>query len=209
MNGQRVFVLGTQQCRRLLSTSTIRYSLGKPNALEGAAGTRKKIGKTDWSRPQQQQGSKRNKVPAKRDWSRPTDMEPKQSSQQQQQQQQQRSREQRRERNKKRDEEVALFMKQQEAEMQKLKSKQKAKAQEEKQVQDVYIPHVINAANLSRLLGVRLEHLIRTMEELEMDNVSHDRMLSADESSLIAMQLDMNPIVDERQALDLYPRQVE
>lgn len=195
MNGQRVFVLGTQQCRRLLSTSTIRYSLGKPKALEGAAGTRKKIGKTDWSRPQQQQGSKRNKVPAKRDWSRPTDMEPKQSSQQQQQQQQ-RSREQRRERNKKRDEEVALFMKQQEAEMQKLKSKQKAKAQEEKQVQDVYIPHVINAANLSRLLGVRLgifrdekyiclhannifftciEHLIRTMEELEMDNVSHDR----------------------------------
>ncbi|KAI7877743.1 translation initiation factor IF-2 [Lichtheimia hyalospora FSU 10163] len=203
MNGQRVFVLGTQQCRRLLSTSTIRYSLGKPNALQGAAGTRKKkIGKTDWSRPQQQQaqqGSKRNKVPAKRDWSRPSDTEPKKPSQQQ-------PREQRRERNKKRDEEVALFMKQQEAEMQKLKAKQKAKAQEEKQIQDVYIPHVINAANLSRLLGVRLEHLIRTMEELEMDNVSHDRMLSADESSLIAMQLDMNPIVDERQALDLYPR---
>ncbi|CDH51527.1 translation initiation factor if-2 [Lichtheimia corymbifera JMRC:FSU:9682] len=212
MNGQRVFVLGTQQCRRLLSTSTIRYSLGRPNALEGAAGPRKKkIGKTDWSRPQQQQkqgqqqqGSKRNKVPAKRDWSRPSDIESKKPPQQQQQQQQQRD--QRRERNKKRDEEVALFMKQQEAEMQKLKAKQKAKAQEEKQVQDVYIPHVINAANLSRLLGVRLEHLIRTMEELEMDNVSHDRMLSADESSLIAMQLDMNPIVDERQALDLYPR---
>lgn len=162
MNGQRVFVLGTQQCRRLLSTSTIRYSLGRPNALEGAAGPRKKkIGKTDWSRPQQQQkqgqqqqGSKRNKVPAKRDWSRPSDIESKKPPQQQQQQQQQRD--QRRERNKKRDEEVALFMKQQEAEMQKLKAKQKAKAQEEKQVQDVYIPHVINAANLSRLLGVRL-----------------------------------------------------
>lgn len=31
-------------------------------------------------------------------------------------------------------------------------------------------------------------------------------VLNADESSLIAMQLDMNPIVDSRQSLDLFPR---
>lgn len=31
-------------------------------------------------------------------------------------------------------------------------------------------------------------------------------VLTADESSLIAMQLDMNPIVDERQSLDLFPK---
>ncbi|KAG1458652.1 hypothetical protein G6F56_006347 [Rhizopus delemar] len=44
------------------------------------------------------------------------------------------------------------------------------------------------------------------MEELDMGNTSHDRMLSADESSLIAMQLNMNPIVDARQSFDIYPR---
>ncbi|KAI7858938.1 hypothetical protein BDC45DRAFT_457087 [Circinella umbellata] len=89
--------------------------------------------------------------------------------------------------------------------MQKLRSKKK-KSQTEKQMRDVYIPEIINVANLSRILGIRLEQALQTMEELEMDNPSHDRMLSADESSLIAMQLDMNPIVDERQSLDLYPR---
>ena len=31
-------------------------------------------------------------------------------------------------------------------------------------------------------------------------------VLNADESSLIAMQLDMNPIVDSRQSIDLFPR---
>ncbi|RCH91364.1 hypothetical protein CU098_008038, partial [Rhizopus stolonifer] len=49
-------------------------------------------------------------------------------------------------------------------------------------------------------------NVIRTMEELDMGNTSHDRMLSADESSLIAMQLNMNPIVDARQSFDIYPR---
>ncbi|KAI9251497.1 translation initiation factor IF-2 [Phascolomyces articulosus] len=107
---------------------------------------------------------------------------------------------------KKREEEMALLMKQEEVEMQKLRAKQKKAAQAEKQTRDVYIPEIINVANLSRILGIRLEQALQTMEELEMDNPSHDRMLSADESSLIAMQLDMNPIVDERQALDLYPR---
>jgi translation initiation factor IF-2 len=35
---------------------------------------------------------------------------------------------------------------------------------------------------------------------------SYHLVLNADESSLIAMQLDMNPIVDSRQSLDLFPR---
>lgn len=42
--------------------------------------------------------------------------------------------------------------------------------------------------------------------DLLLLNLYTKTVLSADESSLIAMQLDMNPIVDERQALDLYPR---
>ena len=56
---------------------------------------------------------------------------------------------------KRREEEVALLIKQEEIEMQKLRSKKK-KSQTEKQMRDVYIPEIINVANLSRILGIRL-----------------------------------------------------
>ncbi|OAD69068.1 hypothetical protein PHYBLDRAFT_136168 [Phycomyces blakesleeanus NRRL 1555(-)] len=87
------------------------------------------------------------------------------------------------------------------------RAKQRAKEAElARQSQEVYIPEIINVANLSRVLGVRIEQIIQTMEELDMGSTSHDRMLNSDESSLIAMQLDMNPVVDSRQSLDLFPR---
>ncbi|KAI9304402.1 translation initiation factor IF-2 [Cunninghamella echinulata] len=86
------------------------------------------------------------------------------------------------------------------------KQRQKELAEKENQVRDVFIPEIINVSNLSKILGVRLEQVISTMNELEMGSTKHDRMLNSDESSLIAMQLNLNPIVDERQSLDLYPR---
>ncbi|KAF7723290.1 hypothetical protein EC973_002136 [Apophysomyces ossiformis] len=112
---------------------------------------------------------------------------------------------------KKLSEEMTLLQKEEErvreqARRRQAKLKAKEAAEKEKEVRDVYIPEIINVANLSRILGVRLEQLISTMKDLEMENTSHDHMLSADESSLIAMQLNMNPIVDARQSLDIFPR---
>ncbi|RUP45885.1 hypothetical protein BC936DRAFT_147620 [Jimgerdemannia flammicorona] len=52
---------------------------------------------------------------------------------------------------------------------------------------DVFIPEVVNVTNLTKILGVRL-------------------VLNSDEASLIAMELDLNPIVDSEAAIDLYPR---
>ena len=117
----------------------------------------------------------RRPVPEKRDWTRPADLDKKQ--------QQSRNKpagarggsntggnnrynnnkkppagetaSQRKER-KRREEEVALLMKQEEMEMQKLRAKQKKQSQTEKQTRDVYIPEIINVANLSRILGIRL-----------------------------------------------------
>ncbi|KAI9494750.1 hypothetical protein BDB00DRAFT_816915 [Zychaea mexicana] len=202
-------------------------ALGRP--LSNKQGDNK-ITKTNWARSKPDStigiANQRRSVPEKRDWTRPADLEKKQ--QQQQQQFKSKSRDtgfksgggggggngkrsfgetasQRKER-KKREEKVAVLMKQEETEMHKLRAKQKKAAEVEQQTRDVYIPEIINVANLSRILGIRLEQALQTMEELEMDNPSHDRMLNADESSLIAMQLDMNPIVDERQALDIFPR---
>ncbi|KAI8581200.1 hypothetical protein K450DRAFT_233592 [Umbelopsis ramanniana AG] len=93
-----------------------------------------------------------------------------------------------------------------EAEAKERKNKlEQAKA--EKVQRDVYIPEVVNVSNLAKILGIRLEQMISTMQALEMPNTKHDHMLTADESSLIAMELDMNPIVDSQAALDLFPRQ--
>ncbi|CAO3616731.1 unnamed protein product [Cunninghamella blakesleeana] len=86
------------------------------------------------------------------------------------------------------------------------KQRQKELAEKENIVRDVFIPEIVNVSNLSKILGVRIEQVISTMDELEMGSTKHDRMLNSDESSLIAMQLNLNPIVDERQSLDLYPR---
>ncbi|KAI8340742.1 hypothetical protein BC941DRAFT_418072 [Chlamydoabsidia padenii] len=112
---------------------------------------------------------------------------------------------------KRKEEELAIIMKQEAAakrHMEQRQAKQRAKelAERENRVRDVYIPEIVNVANLSKILGIRIEQVLSTMEELEMGTAKHDRMLNADESSLIAMQLNLNPIVDERQSLDLYSK---
>ncbi|GAA5801035.1 hypothetical protein HPULCUR_006477 [Helicostylum pulchrum] len=202
--------------------------LGKPTGVKKTKG----LAKTNWSRPSSatttQGGAQRNadtmgkRVAPKRDWNKPVDQhaekhagesfktherhvnkfakaEPRKSETLQQ----------KRER-KKREEELHMLAKEEEKERHQIairKAKLKAKEQaESNHMKDVYIPEIINVANLSRILGIRIEQLMRTMDELDMGSTSHDRMLNADESSLIAMQLDMNPIVDSRQSLDLFPR---
>lgn len=221
-----------QTVSRLLKETTATAGLGKPTGVRKTKG----LAKTNWERPSQGGGNNSNsrssnnagganavrRVAPKRDWSKPVDQHlekhagetyktherhvnkfskppPKRTETQAQ----------KRER-KKREEELNALAREEEKERQQIsmrKAKQKAKEQaESNQMKDVYIPQIINVANLSRVLGVRIEQLIRTMEELDMGSTLHDRMLNADESSLIAMQLDMNPIVDSRQSLDLFPR---
>ncbi|KAL7321213.1 translation initiation factor IF-2 [Mucor circinelloides] len=209
--------------------------LGMPSTNSGAAAATpggkkpgKGLAKTNWSRPSQKKTTTATavdgkRVAPKRDWSKPVDFHSEKHAGETHKMHERHvnkfskpplkkteTQAQKRER-KKREEELAALAKEEEKERQQIalrKAKQKAKEKEEQinQMKDVYIPEIINVANLSKVLGIRIEQLVRTMEELEMGNTSHDRMLNADESSLIAMQLDMNPIVDSRQSIDLFPR---
>ncbi|KAG2209890.1 hypothetical protein INT46_005171 [Mucor plumbeus] len=213
-----------------VKTSANGGGLGMPTTTTVGAGGKKPnkgLAKTNWSRPSQNKTTtdtvNGKRVAPKRDWSRPVDFHSEKHAGETHKMHERHvnkfskpplkkaeTQAQKRER-KKREEELASMAKEEEKERQQIamrKAKQKAKEKEEQsnQMKDVYIPEIINVANLSRILGIRIEHLIRTMEELEMGNTSHDRMLNADESSLIAMQLDMNPIVDSRQSIDLFPR---
>jgi translation initiation factor IF-2 len=142
----------------------------------------KKLSKTNWDRPSQkpaqtqaqtQAPANGKKVAPKRDWTRPVDhhaekhageshkmherhvnkfskFPPKKSETQAQ----------KRER-KQKEEELTLLAREEEKERQQIamrKAKQKAKEQQEveSQMKDVYIPEIINVANLSRILGIRL-----------------------------------------------------
>ncbi|KAL1926545.1 hypothetical protein VTP01DRAFT_5666 [Rhizomucor pusillus] len=210
----------------ILGRRSIAHSIALQSDKQGAGvaatGNKPALKKTDWSAakptknkewkrsPSKQQSSS---VPKPRDWSLPPEQKQKIRAKEptpdkKKQHRKDESASERRER-KRREEEMQALMKEEELAKRRLAekhAKEQRQSEAEKQIPDVYVPQVISVANLSRLFGVRLEQLVQTMHELEMDNVSPDRVLTADESSLIAMQLDMNPIVDERQSLDLFPK---
>ncbi|KDQ16200.1 hypothetical protein BOTBODRAFT_64856 [Botryobasidium botryosum FD-172 SS1] len=74
-----------------------------------------------------------------------------------------------------------------------------------KMQKDVFIPSSISVAHLSRVLNVRQEWLQRRMRKIGMDDVGYDHILNSDDASLLAMEFDCNPIVNDEAAFDVYP----
>lgn len=73
---------------------------------------------------------------------------------------------------------------------------------------DVYIPSLVSVENLARLLNVRLERLQRKMVQVGMaEQSSYDYVLTAEYASLIAMEFNRNPVVNDEAAFDIYPPQ--
>jgi translation initiation factor IF-2 len=63
-----------------------------------------------------------------------------------------------------------------------------------------------SVGNLARLLGVRLDALRRKMARAGMKEESnYDHILTAEYASLLAMEFDRNPIVNDEAAFDVYP----
>ncbi|ORY94366.1 translation initiation factor IF-2 [Syncephalastrum racemosum] len=157
------------------------------------------MAKTDWSNPRTKpnSGNLKPKTAPKRDWSRQQDdnkrqlrLSPAERRAQKEQQH-----------------ELNELMKQEQLTVQRIEERRKREERKklEQQTREVFIPQIVNVANLARILGIRIERIVETMQTLEMGNTSHDRMLSGDDASLIALDLGINPVVDERQALDLFP----
>lgn len=89
----------------------------------------------------------------------------------------------------------------------KLKLKRKNKPVNLKKVTaDVFIPSLISVGNLARLLNVRLDRLQRRMTQVGMgEETSYDHVLTAEYASLIAMEFNRNPVVNDEAAFDIYP----
>ncbi|OCB84214.1 initiation factor 2 [Sanghuangporus baumii] len=70
---------------------------------------------------------------------------------------------------------------------------------------DVAIPSIVSVENLSRLLDVRLETLQDCMYRNGMEELSsHDHILSSGDASLLAMEFNRNPVIDDNAAFDIY-----
>ncbi|KAI0332101.1 initiation factor 2 [Cubamyces sp. BRFM 1775] len=71
---------------------------------------------------------------------------------------------------------------------------------------DVFIPSVITVGNLAKLLNVRLDVLRRKMIRVGMEaEASHDHMLTSEYASLLALEFNRNPVVNDEAAFDIYP----
>ncbi|CAG8736144.1 7589_t:CDS:2, partial [Dentiscutata heterogama] len=70
---------------------------------------------------------------------------------------------------------------------------------------DVFIPEAISVSNLAKIIGVRLAPFEHKLCSLGIEYTTHDHLLNSEEASLIAMEYDLNPIVDSVAAIDLFP----
>ncbi|KAG9003366.1 hypothetical protein FRB90_011193 [Tulasnella sp. 427] len=73
---------------------------------------------------------------------------------------------------------------------------------------DVFIPSMVSVGTLAKLLRVKQERIADIMYDLELGNSQYDRVLKADDASLVAMELDYNPVVDDVAAFDIYPEPI-
>ncbi|CAG8563718.1 963_t:CDS:10 [Cetraspora pellucida] len=71
---------------------------------------------------------------------------------------------------------------------------------------DVFIPEAITVSNLAKIIGVRLAPFEQKLRDLGIEYTTHDHLLNSEEASLIAMEYDLNPIVDSVAAIDLFPK---
>ncbi|KAF9820118.1 hypothetical protein IEO21_01551 [Rhodonia placenta] len=66
--------------------------------------------------------------------------------------------------------------------------------------------HVVSVGNLARLLNIRLDPLRRKMIKVGMDaEASHDHLLTAEYASLLALEFNRNPVVNDEAAFDIFP----
>lgn len=92
--------------------------------------------------------------------------------------------------------------------LQAAEERRKAKANEEKAV---FIPSSISVIQLATKCGVKLFHMQRKMKNLGMTEEQRrpDYLLNADEASNVAIEFDLNPIVDADKGFDIYPEPEE
>jgi translation initiation factor IF-2 len=94
------------------------------------------------------------------------------------------------------------------AEAKRLRKEEKAAKKAAKAVAPtpILLPEYISVSNLAMALKVRLEDFVWKMEELGFEETSHDYILNAETSGLIAQEYNFEPVIDRGDAEDLKAR---
>ncbi|KAJ1650321.1 translation initiation factor IF-2 [Dispira simplex] len=75
-----------------------------------------------------------------------------------------------------------------------------------KKVTEIIVPDAITVSDLANLVHVKMERLIQTCKALGMGELHHDYVLNSDETTMIALELDINPVVPDDSGVDVAPR---
>ncbi|SCV69981.1 BQ2448_1375 [Microbotryum intermedium] len=84
-------------------------------------------------------------------------------------------------------------------------SQRRAPRGQPRALKKVTLPTTVRLENLTRILGVRLPTLQKAMERIGLDYTRPERLLTAEDASLVALELSFDPTVDDEAAFDLYP----
>ncbi|KAJ9118555.1 hypothetical protein QFC22_003775 [Naganishia vaughanmartiniae] len=78
---------------------------------------------------------------------------------------------------------------------------------EAKVEREVFIPSSVRVGDLARIVDTKLPLLLRKMQRLGMpaEQCRSDYLLSSEDASLVAMEYNLTPIVDEEKSFDIYP----
>nr|CAG8617381.1 3482_t:CDS:10 [Entrophospora candida] len=77
---------------------------------------------------------------------------------------------------------------------------------EQKIQKAIFIPEAISVSNLAKIIGERLELFEAKLKTLGIEYTSYDHLLNSEVASLIAMEYDLNPVVNVEAAIDLFPK---
>lgn len=70
----------------------------------------------------------------------------------------------------------------------------------------IHLPAYISVTNLATALRVRLEDFVKKLNRLGFEDVQGDHVLNAEDSGLIAMEYNHEPIIDRSDEVDLKPQ---
>ena len=100
------------------------------------------------------------------------------------------------------DEDRAARRMERKEERKKARATQKAKAPPT----PIYLPEFISISNLAGVLKVRVEDFIPKMKDLGFEETNNDHVLDAETAGLVAAEFNFEPIIEQAEHQDLFPR---
>ncbi|CAG8503872.1 14249_t:CDS:10 [Acaulospora morrowiae] len=86
------------------------------------------------------------------------------------------------------------------------KKKQQILVKPQEIQKEIFLPEAISISNLAKLIGERMASFEHKLRSLGIEYTSHDHLLNSEEASLIAMEYNLNPVVNTVASLDIYSK---